>query len=88
MMHEVIYLGRVVEVSLSFASILLFSSSLVTPCVLVPFWLLVRFGLLVTCCSELSVKQQQQQLMISIQLIKVRRGTKLHEKISSKNCRT
>ena len=45
---DVSHLGRVVEVSLSFVSILLFSSSLVTLRVLVPCWL---------ARSELSVEK-------------------------------
>ena len=42
--HRMMFLllGRAVEVSLSFASILLFSSFLVTPCVLVLCWLAWR----------------------------------------------
>ena len=49
--NDVSYLGRVVEVSLSFASILLISSSLVTRCVLVTYWL---------AWSELSVKKRKK----------------------------
>ena len=47
--------ARVVEVSLSFVSILLFSSFLVTPCVLVPYWL---------AWSELSVKKVKESITL------------------------